>query len=113
MNGAGLAKLFPFDRHTLSDFADRQLFGRQISATTFVATRKAFAMIVRPGPTPSEVGQKTAIHREDAGIGIHAAIRVEDGMGRVVAKAEGTTLMGHVLIGRDDGETYSTPHRTS
>ena len=58
VNAAGLAKLFQPDRHALLDRSDRQLSDLQISATTLAATRRAFAMIVRPGPTPNEVGRK-------------------------------------------------------
>ena len=34
-------------------------------------------------------------------------------MGRVVAEAEGATLMGHVLIGEMLARQYSRPHRIS
>ena len=80
--------------------ADAGLPVRQISATTLDATRSALAMIVRPGPTPSDVGRKLPSTAKTSGFAYMRQSGVEHGMGGVVAEAKGPALMGDVLVGR-------------
>ncbi len=58
VDAAGLAKLFQVDRQAPLDASDESSPAARSRPPPCAATRKALAMIVRPGPTPNDVGRK-------------------------------------------------------
>ena len=99
MDAAGLAKLFPLDREARLIVVVKALTASNLRHH-FGRYPQGVGHDRETGPHAQRRRQKAAVDGKDVGIGMHPAVRVQDGMSGVAAEAEGAALVGHVLIGR-------------